>query len=420
MLGYFGGTGVNNGTFTITLGGNLITSGAHNVTLTSSGATNVTLPTSGTLVNTSVTALTSLAAIGTIVTGTWDADVIAPTYGGTGVANSSTITIGGNVTLSGAFAFTGTLTNTTNVTFPTSGTLVNTAVTTLSSLTSIGTIVTGVWHGTLIAGQYGGTGVANTGLTINLGSATTGYVLTSDSSGNATWQAGASSISITGDSGGALTGSAFTITGGTSGLTFLGSGTTETLAGTLVPGNGGTGVANASNITIGGAVTFSGAHPFTGTLTGTTTVTFPTSGTLVNTAVTTLSSLVSVGTITTGTWSSILTKYTETTVSTAAAGATHTIDLSTGNWFEITLTANCTFTISNIPATSGQGTSFTVTLIQGGSGSYTVTWPAAVTWGATGAPTLSTTVGKVDELVFNTANNGTNIRAYTAGLGFAG
>jgi hypothetical protein len=45
----YGGTGVNNGSSTITLGGNFVTSGANNVTLTSIGATNVTLPTTGTL-----------------------------------------------------------------------------------------------------------------------------------------------------------------------------------------------------------------------------------------------------------------------------------------------------------------------------------------------------------------------------------
>jgi hypothetical protein len=38
-----------------------------------------------------------------------------------------------------------------------------------SSLTSVGTIATGTWNGTAIAGQYGGTGVANTGKTITLG-----------------------------------------------------------------------------------------------------------------------------------------------------------------------------------------------------------------------------------------------------------
>lgn len=38
-----------------------------------------------------------------------------------------------------------------------------------SSLTSVGTIGTGAWQGTAIAGQYGGTGVANTGKTITIG-----------------------------------------------------------------------------------------------------------------------------------------------------------------------------------------------------------------------------------------------------------
>ena len=44
-----GGTGVDNTGKTITLGGNLVTSGANAVTLTTTGSTNVTLPTTGTL-----------------------------------------------------------------------------------------------------------------------------------------------------------------------------------------------------------------------------------------------------------------------------------------------------------------------------------------------------------------------------------
>lgn len=52
ISGTYGGTGVNNGTKTITLGGNLVTSGAFNTTLTVGAATNVTLPTSGTLATT--------------------------------------------------------------------------------------------------------------------------------------------------------------------------------------------------------------------------------------------------------------------------------------------------------------------------------------------------------------------------------
>jgi hypothetical protein len=45
----YGGTGVNNGSSTITLGGSLVTSGAFSLTLTQTASTNVTLPTSGTL-----------------------------------------------------------------------------------------------------------------------------------------------------------------------------------------------------------------------------------------------------------------------------------------------------------------------------------------------------------------------------------
>ena len=52
-----GGTGVNNGTSTITLGGNFVTSGANSLTLTTTGATNITLPTSGTLFTNPMTTL---------------------------------------------------------------------------------------------------------------------------------------------------------------------------------------------------------------------------------------------------------------------------------------------------------------------------------------------------------------------------
>ena len=45
----YGGTGVNNGSKTITLGGNFTTDGANATTLTTTGTTSVTLPTTGTL-----------------------------------------------------------------------------------------------------------------------------------------------------------------------------------------------------------------------------------------------------------------------------------------------------------------------------------------------------------------------------------
>jgi hypothetical protein len=56
-----------------------------------------------------------------------DSVPLVPDFGGTGIANVGTITVGGNTEFSGAFTFVGTLTGNTAVTFPTSGTLATTS-----------------------------------------------------------------------------------------------------------------------------------------------------------------------------------------------------------------------------------------------------------------------------------------------------
>lgn len=98
------------------------------------------------------------------------------------------------------------------------------------------------------------------GTTANIAPSTSGFILTSNGGSAApTFQAaGSSSITITGDSGGGLTGSSFTFTGGATGLTFAGSGTTETLGGTVVVAHGGTGAVTLTGVLTGngtGAVT---------------------------------------------------------------------------------------------------------------------------------------------------------------------
>ena len=99
--------------------------------------------------------------------------------------------------------------------------------------------------GTTIHSVQVGTG--STGLT-QIAVGTTGQVLTGVTGSDPVWASpAASSISITGDSGGALSGAAFTFTGGTTGLTFAGAVATETLGGTLVVSNGGTGRATLTN-----------------------------------------------------------------------------------------------------------------------------------------------------------------------------
>lgn len=160
ITGTYGGTGVNNGASTITLGGSLTTSGAFASTFTMTGVTAVTFPTTGTLATTSQlptpSALTktddtnvtltlggsptvALLAATSLTLG-WTG-LLAGTRGGTGVNNgASTITIGGNFSMVGAFTFAGTLTGNTAVTFPTSGTLATTASLLTSPLTTKGDI----------------------------------------------------------------------------------------------------------------------------------------------------------------------------------------------------------------------------------------------------------------------------------------
>ena len=80
------------------------------------------------------------------------------------------------------------------------------------------------------------------------------------------------------------------------------------------------------------------------------------------------------------------------------------IDLSTGNYFTKTISANSTFTFSNPPA-SGTVGSFTLELTHT---SGTVTWPASVKFPADTAPTL--TAGKTHLFVFVTDDGGTRYR----------
>lgn len=136
-----GGTGVNNGASTLTLGGNAAFAGAFTFTGNLTGNTNVTFPTSGTLATTTspafsivlgTTAITgpgqtanylifdnggtpgelvtlpaavqgNITALGTIVTGVWNGTSVGPTYGGTGVNNGAkTITLGASLATTGA------------------------------------------------------------------------------------------------------------------------------------------------------------------------------------------------------------------------------------------------------------------------------------------------------------------------------
>lgn len=132
-LGAATATSVSATTFTGALVGNASTATtlatARNINGTSfNGSADITVTAAagtltGSTLNSGVTT-SSLTTVGTIGTGTWQGTLVAGQYGGTGVNNTGkTVTLGGNLTTSGAFGTTLTSTATTAVTLPTTGTL---------------------------------------------------------------------------------------------------------------------------------------------------------------------------------------------------------------------------------------------------------------------------------------------------------
>ncbi len=90
------------------------------------------------------------------------------------------------------------------------------------------------------------------------------------------------------------------------------------------------------------------------------------------------------------------------TADTQSAG-TWTVNLATSNWHTATLTASIT-TLTLVGGTIGQ--QFTLVIIQGGTGSYTMTWPTTTKWAAGSAPTLTTTVGGIDVISIKSVSSG--------------
>lgn len=71
-----------------------------------------------------------------------------------------------------------------------------------------------------------------------------------------------------------------------------------------------------------------------------------------------------------------------------------TIDWLNGREQRLTMTGNCTFTLSN--PVDGQRT---LLHLSTGAGAFTGTWPAAVLWPGGAAPVLTVTASKVDLIV---------------------
>jgi hypothetical protein len=103
----------------------------------------------------------------------------------------------------------------------------------------------------------------------------------------------------------------------------------------------------------------------------------------------------------------ILRDYGEKLGTASFSSGTLTLDLSTGNHFKYTLTANVTSVVISNPSPTGNLCPVTIKLKQASGASYTVTgWNAAVKW-ANGTPTMSSTNNATDKYVLTTDDAGT-------------
>lgn len=331
------------GAISVVTGLDLIFNGGFSANLTFTALTNVIFPTSGTLATrataeaftnkTGYNGLVITANTGVITTGTWSATAIAETKGGTNQTTYATgdtlyasaantlskrtigstgdvYTVAGGIPIWAAPATSGTVTSVSGtanrITVATGTTTpvidISASYVGQSSITTLGTITTGVWTGTVIAATSGGTAqttyatgdilyasAANTLSKLAAGSNT--QVLTL-AAGIPSW-ASPTTGTVTSVSG---TSNRITVATGTttpvidisasyvgqSSITTLGTIATGVWNGTVVGATyGGTGVNNgAFTITLAGSLVTVGAFTTTLTTTGTTGVTLPTTGTL--------------------------------------------------------------------------------------------------------------------------------------------
>jgi hypothetical protein len=151
------------------------------------------------------TGSSTVTTLGTVTTGTWHGTLIGATYGGTG---QSSYTVGDMLYASSTTALSKLTASTSGYILCTNGTGTAPSWKAQTTITSLGTITTGVWNGTAIGYGYGGTTLTGftgayyipysssaTALTM-LAPGTAGYVLSTNSTTSApSWISTASIVS---------------------------------------------------------------------------------------------------------------------------------------------------------------------------------------------------------------------------------
>lgn len=102
-------------------------------------------------------------------------------------------------------------------------------------------------------------------------------------------------------------------------------------------------------------------------------------------------------------------------VTVAATGATETVDVSVARTYDLTLTADCTLTLTG--AVNDEAWFVTLFLRQDGTGGWDVTWPGSVEWASGSAPVIDPTAAAVTVVTLGSLDGGTVWYGFPTGGG---
>ena len=111
--------------------------------------------------------------------------------------------------------------------------------------------------------------------------------------------------------------------------------------------------------------------------------------------------------------------YSEASATPAVSAGALTLDLETGNVFEVTLTEDVvSLTLANPPAAGSTG-SATLILKQDATGGRTMAWPSSVRWAQGTPPVVTSASNAIDLYAFITRDGGVTWYGFHAGKDFS-
>jgi hypothetical protein len=111
--------------------------------------------------------------------------------------------------------------------------------------------------------------------------------------------------------------------------------------------------------------------------------------------------------------------YAETSPTPTISSGTLTLDLESGNVFEVVLTQNVTSLILLHPPAAGRAGSCSLILRQDATGGRTFIWPQSTKWAGGATPAITSAANTVDIYALVTRDGGTTWYGFAGGKDFS-